>query len=78
MLTVRPRAAWTIEAVRLVLLEEGAIVAARDFLFDQINCNVLQRTPTGGGMVVGLNPPLLFRLFHELGSIDFALCGIRL
>ncbi|MCY1332080.1 hypothetical protein D9M69_177660 [compost metagenome] len=53
VLAVRPGAAGTVEAVGLVLLEQHLVLAAGHLLLDQVDGNVLQRAPAGGGMGVG-------------------------
>ncbi|MNY59544.1 hypothetical protein D3C86_1960070 [compost metagenome] len=60
MLAVRPCAAGTVEAVRLVLLEQGLVLAAGNLLLDQVDSDLLQGAPAGGRVRVGGNMPLLW------------------
>ncbi|MCY1211970.1 hypothetical protein D9M72_236940 [compost metagenome] len=53
VLPVRPGTAGAVEAIRLVLLEQHLVLASGNLLLDQVDGNVLQRTPTGGGVGVG-------------------------
>jgi len=52
MFAIRLRTTWAIKAFRLILLEQRAIVAAGDFLLDQIDRNILDRAPATGGVVI--------------------------
>ncbi|MNL66769.1 hypothetical protein D3C87_1912850 [compost metagenome] len=53
MLPVRPGTAGAVEAIGLVLLEQHLVLATGNLLLDQVDGNVLQRTPAGGGVGVG-------------------------
>ncbi len=53
VLPVRPRTSGTVEAIRLILLEQHLVLATGNLLLDQVDGNVLQRTPAGRGVGVG-------------------------
>ena len=63
MLSIRPRAAGTIEAVRLVLAEQRAVIPARHLLLEEIEGDILQRAPAGCGVRVRFNAR--FGFFHN-------------
>jgi hypothetical protein len=62
MLAVGPGAAGAVETVRLVLLEQGFVIAARDFFAHQVDRHLLQSAPAGSRMGVWFDVAC-FRLF---------------
>ena len=64
MLAVRPRATRAVEAVRLVLFEQRAVVAARHLFLEEIDGDVLERAPASGG--VGVRFDASFGFLHDL------------
>ena len=66
VVAVGPSAAWAVEAVRLVLLQQHPVVGARHLLLDQMHRHLFQGTPSGCCMGIGFDLARCFGSRHEV------------